>query len=318
MLFRDNGLCRWLGFDVGSVNGGVSSANAALELALMFKAKNIYLSGIDLCFMDGKSHLSGTEVEFDIEKSKPKWTKVTNNKGELVDTIPVWKRCHNEYEQAIHKWKAKNVYNLSERGAVINGVPLKSWGEVVETMTTDRHVVERIRKHLEKPSAEAAKAYDEHEAKTISFFKKAREELKKLFPLVEDQALIASRVEQDIVETCKTSPDWRTFFDVCLESSKGLEKPYKDAIHPIDKFRTHWFNTEEFAYSILDTLQADLYMMENRVAKINNSEVPEYKKLKGYMANHTMFLAKCGIYINWLIELLETKKRKKADIGDFA
>src|SRR3990167_6057270 len=121
MLLRTNGVCNFAGFPHGAVNGGGSAANCALELGYLFGCKKIIITGGDLCFIDGKSPVEGTQVEFDPEKSKEKWKQIPGNAGEDVTTIPVWQRCLNEYEMAIHKHRERGaqVWNASVKGARI-------------------------------------------------------------------------------------------------------------------------------------------------------------------------------------------------------
>jgi len=119
VVFRDNGVNRWTEYDPGSINGGVSSANAAVELAFMLgKKNNIIMAGIDLVFIDNKTHVEGTEVEFDVEKSRPKWIDIECNDGETRTSIPVWQRCQTEYNQGIYKHIKREckIYNTSALG----------------------------------------------------------------------------------------------------------------------------------------------------------------------------------------------------------
>ena len=86
-LFRKNGVCLFTGLNHGSIDGGVSSSNACFEMALKLGCKNIVMAGIDLCMIGGKTHTGDTQVEFDINRSKDKWTKVKTNSGK-EETIP--------------------------------------------------------------------------------------------------------------------------------------------------------------------------------------------------------------------------------------
>jgi len=128
MVYRANGICNWTGYEHAELNGGVSSANAGLQLAYELGAKEIVITGIDLCFIDNASHVPGTKVEFDIEKSRPLWKEVKTNEDKVATQIPVWKRCHGEYENSIIKYmrnRKLNVYNTNLKGAVIAGTTLK-------------------------------------------------------------------------------------------------------------------------------------------------------------------------------------------------
>lgn len=135
ILYRNNGICGWTELDHGQVNGGVSSANAGLELAWMLGCNTVITSGIDLGFINGNSHVAGTEVEFNIEKSKPKWDEIEDNSGGKITSIPVWIRCLREYEASIHKYnltRPMKVVNTSLKGAKIVGTELLPFDRAIE------------------------------------------------------------------------------------------------------------------------------------------------------------------------------------------
>ena len=100
--------------DHGFVDGGVSSGNAALELAFNLGCKDIFITGIDCATLDGKSHSNGTQVEIDINKGLQKKLMVECNDGKERETIPIWERCLNEYIFSISK-HLPNINNLINR-----------------------------------------------------------------------------------------------------------------------------------------------------------------------------------------------------------
>lgn len=286
MLFRENGVNNWTEYRHGAVNGGVSSANAAVELAYLFEPSCIVISGIDLCFMDNKSHVEGTEVEFDIEKSKPKWTEVKSNNGEMVTTIPVWKRCLNEYVGTIFKHQKKNIpiYNTSVNGAKIEGAELVTWGLVIDKMPADVSALATIKSKLKKPDLEREVHLLAKKEESVKFLEKARYEFEKLFLFVEDAMIGSKREEMKCISQLKASTDPVEFFNSVEQVKKSLAELYKEPCRQIDKVRNKYLVDKTFSELILDTCQLDLFQTENKVFSLKNKVPSEHERMKAYIA----------------------------------
>lgn len=304
MLFRDNGICRWTGYKPGSVNGGVSSANAALELAFLLGAKNIVLTGVDLCFMEGRSHVEGTEVEFDIEKSKPKWTEIPGNAGGTVTTIPVWNRCLNEYEQGIFRRPGQQVYNTSLKGARIEGTKVQAWKELADLFAGDVKPLEVVRRHLDKHTANYETTVNEKKKKSLEYLKAFRKDLKKLFLFMDDTMVTCRREEEKIVNQLKSS-DPKEYFAQVHALRTNLAEVYKEPCRQVDQFKFKHFTKMEFSELVLDICQLDLFQMENKMHGLKNTQPIEHERLKAYIGLHMSLYRLFETYTDRLIDLLE-------------
>jgi len=312
MLFRGNGVCKWSGYNPGEVNGGVSSANAALELAYLLGAKDIILSGVDLCFIDGRSHVEGTEVEFDPEKSKAKWHDVVGNSGQMVTTIPVWYRCLNEYMNTITRYDSQaTVYNTSKGGVKIVGTKFESsFDELAKKILNDKVETEapiaRLRKYLEKPTSGYLDTYNRNKASTIEFLQEMRHAIKKLLGNVDDLMLIAGREELKTIGQLKGYQDPVEFYANVASIRKSLSSVYQEPNRQIEAFKAKYFPDKLFNLVILDTIQNDFFSLENRVSALKNTIDTEHERLKVYAVLNTVFLRTVEYYCGEYIKLFES------------
>lgn len=309
-LFRNNGVCVFTGIKHGFVDGGVSSGNAALELALNLGFSNVFLAGIDLCMLDGKTHVEGTQVEFNPENSKAKWTKVETHEGKQEITIPVWIRCRNEYGQSIdkHNGKRKNIkiYQTSKRSAKILGAEFKSWEDSVRIFKEEVKIDEEIEKYREKISKE-----------DIDYFYKTVQE--------------AHDTIKDIAEACRITieleKDAQATFDNELE--KMIRKIKRDAgeknMHLVRSLRAVQPNIEKLAQNIsdvydtnfklkycpnkyyrtciMDILQHDVFLYENKVNSLANMRDFSDDKFLEYAVLTRDFLDKIEFYSDYFVRL---------------
>lgn len=308
MLFRDNGVCKWTGYEPGSVNGGVSSANAALELALLLGAKKIFLTGIDLCFLDGRSHVEGTQVEFDIDKSKPKWTDIPNNSGEMVKTIPVWARCLEEYRGALFKWagSGSKVYNTSLRGAHIQGAEPVSWEDAGQHFPKEIMPRERICKFLVLPSQSYKENFEKRVEDTKDMLGKVKEDIERLFSTVQDQMEIALREERKIMNAIKIPFEPVEFFNLFELARPDLRKIYEDPCRTIDAFKMKWLANPMFSDTLVDLSQSDYFQMENKLTQVHNSNMYEHERLKSYVKINLSYIRIVEFYANRILNMLTT------------
>lgn len=129
---------------------GVSIGEITLSLLLDMNIKNIYLLGTDLAFDEetGQSHFDGyinSKKDFNINDSridesiKNKKTSIDDffyvkgNKKEKVLTNRMFSLSINQYISTIENFKKfnQNIYNLSENGAFIEGIPYINKEEVI-------------------------------------------------------------------------------------------------------------------------------------------------------------------------------------------
>ena len=318
MLFRGNGVCNWSGFKPGEVNGGVSSANAALELAFLLGGKEIILAGVDLCFIDGKSHTPGTEVEFDVQKSKPKWSEIPGNSGP-VTTIPVWYRCLNEYLTTLTKYNGQaKVYNTSLNGAKIEGTTLvSSFDELAKRLSHDNKNGQEpttiIRHYLEKHTPHYMETYKKNKHDSITYLKEAKHELEKLLGNVEDLMLIAGREEARTLNQLKGYPEPYEFYLSLEGLKKSLGNVYREPNRQIDGYKQKYFTNRLFNIIVLDTIQADFFTLENKLNALQNTTRDEHDRLKSYTVLNLVFLRTVEYFLSQFINLFENGAKQDLD-----
>lgn len=98
---------------------GGTVAYMAIELAIYFKASNIYMVGIDLAYPLGTSHATGT---MDYRKKNTQHLPVTDGVcGKKVYTDRVFLVYKEQIENRIKKERNISFYNMSRIGARIEG-----------------------------------------------------------------------------------------------------------------------------------------------------------------------------------------------------
>lgn len=308
MCFRDNGVCLWSGFKPGSVNGGVSSANAAVELAFLFGCKDIVLTGVDLAFVDGKSHVSGTRVEFDINKSKPKWTKVETNDGEKADTIPVWERCRREYETAIvkHAGRGATVHNVSKKGAKISGTNVTDWETLAGHFKTEHNYIAEIKASIKPIDQAEVDAFEKCRQEGLDYLKRFKNAYDELNSNLSDGMMIAEREEAKLIRTAVTSTDPIEFWQQVRSMENGLVKVYGDVEKQHSAFANEFYRTRLFSLTLLDICQLDYFTTENKTGALVNTLPTEHERLKLYVKHQWALSVIFGYYADRLIQDLET------------
>ena len=308
MVFRSNGICNWTGYKHAGLNGGVSSANAALQLAYELGASEIVITGIDLCFIDNKSHVTGTKVEFDIEKSKPHWKTVKNNLGEEVTQIPVWKRCHGEYENSIIKYKRSRklkIYNTSLKGVPIHGTEVKRWHELGSLFQKLCDPIKRLKKHLYKFPDSEKERFDKKIVDSIAYLNKVKKSLKEVFNSLDDSINNNLREEQKCILQLRSQYEPREYFRILQDVLKSLKEIYNMPAKVIDDFKSEFYNDYEFTQLISDTLQLDIFKVENKIRSLKNVIPTDHERMKQYVLLHSQIFRLIDYYAGETIALLE-------------
>lgn len=312
LLFRQNGVCLFSELSHGFVDGGVSSGNAALELAINLGAKNIILSGIDLAFgKDGKTHVDGTQVEFNINKSKEKWTDIDSNNGGKVKTIPVWERCRNEYMQSIDKHTKKGrtfkVINTSIDGAVIPLTEVKEWKDITNMFETPFNAKEFIESNRSKLPQEEIDNFNKKIQEAIPKMKDMSNSIAIAIGLAEDARKTANREIHKMIEHVKISArDDYEIIRMLRANAANLEKLWHGAVDQIDmNFKQKVYIDYLFRVLIFDVLQLDLYHYENSInGTINTNEYLD-ERYYAYTQLSVEFMTKCKIYTDMFVELFQ-------------
>lgn len=315
-LFRTNGVCTWSGWDVGSVDGGVSSANACLELAYRLGCRNIVMAGVDLCFIDNKTHVEGTQVEFDPEKSRKKWKTIKGNSGD-VTSIPVWMRCLHEYSGTIDKHGAvANVYNTSLNGAFIAGTKVKPWSELEPVFQKHTYAKQKLEKHLEPTEfkMEGVNSFVENKAKMAENLEKALEDMEKTLINIKDQYLLASREEEKILYQTAGIFDPTDYFSNTKHTLRNLATSFQECCRQIDAYKNRWYNEPLFRYCLLDIAQLSYFTTENMVGSLVNIVDHEHERLKSYIKYNTMFWGELRWIMKRLIGVMKNGADQSTDI----
>lgn len=317
IAFRNNGINNFCGVPHKQINGGVSAANAAIEVAWELGCKDIILSGIDCCFIDGKTHLSGTTVEFNVNASKGKWEKIINNSGEEVETIPVWKRCLGEYIQSVSKYKQKtntNVINTSLKGAQIIGTKLMPFSETEKYYNGTYDVVTRIRDNATKISEEDKKKFLDKKQNALDHLKGVKVDITKMFAFLEDTMKNASREEYKTMEQMKAHYNPEDYFaNVHQIINISLEQVYAKACKEVEELKLKLYPDKIFSDIVLDTAQLDLFKMENKINSLPNKQPIIYQRHKTFISVQTNFWRVVLFYVDALIDLFENGGTLAAD-----
>ena len=309
-LFRQNGVCIFTELSHATNDGGVSSGNAALELAINFGARNIILSGIDLCFIDGKTHVDGTQVEFNINKSKDKWFEVESNDGKKVTTIPVWERCRNEYTQSIDKWIRKgkniNVINTSTQGAYIPLTKVSKIEDLSALFNNSVDIHSIIEKNRSKISQEEKDKFDAKIKTTLVKAKEYLEQVNIAIGLAEDAKRTADRELQKLVnQFTMSSKDPYELIRSLRSNAANYEKLWSTVSDAYDQnFKNKLYIEPLFRVLIFDVLQLDLYHVENAISALANTVNDPDERHFGYYHLTKEFAIKVKFYLEMFIELL--------------
>jgi len=317
LAYRDNGVCRWTDYDPGCINGGVSAANACMEAAIVLGCKRIILNGIDCVFVNDKSHMDGTTVEFDIQKSKSKWSKLATNDGKEATTIPVWKRTHGEYAGQIfkHELKGKKIeyVNTSLKGAVIGGAPYKPWSDLKDWLSEEVDPVSRLSTLIKEPEAGVADKLNKTKEETHHFLKRFKKGLSKLFREVDDAMAIATREEHKIMLQMRSYSHPVDFFVDRQRMMQNLIKPYQGPCQLIDSFKKKWYAEELFMQLFLDTCQLDHFQIENKIAALRNKVEVEHERLRYYTSYHMGIFRTFEFYLDKFLDMFENGVNQTPD-----
>jgi len=275
----------------------------------MLGGRKIILTGIDLCFVDGASHVKGTKVEFDLNKSKPLWTKVENNSGEMVDTIPVWRRCHEEYVNATIKYANKGtkqeVLNTSLVGVHIHGTKLVGWDELESLFKSPSFAIKKIRKHMSDSTREDLVKFGDNKTHALKRLRELDNDLKELFNTLDDFYENNAREEQKIIAQLRTIYDPMEFFRTVENFKMALKTLYTNPCKPIDAFKSRWYLDKDFSNLILDTVQLDTFKSENRTNSLRNHVKMDFERLKMYGSIHMQLFRVIKFYVGQMILIME-------------
>ena len=301
MIFRSNGVCMWTGLKPGQVNGGVSAANVALELAYNLGCRDIYMTGIDVAFSpEGRSHTENTRVEIDIERSRNKWIKVKSNNGGEVTTIPIWERCRNEYRQAIVKKErslSHNVFNTSRNGAYIEGTKVVKWEDLEQNFKiTEKSPLGMVNELATPFTDEERSLIPKAHEETARFLKALLSDLRQTFLDYEDMYQTAGAEAEKLRKRLSTEESSRDYFISTGQAFKAIESLQDGCSRIIDNFRNRYFNHPLFRLVLLDILQLNFFNTENAVNQLFNLIDYQFERLYKYNKINYQFLKEVEYY----------------------
>lgn len=306
-LMRTNGVCVYTEIKQhGTVNGGVSSGNAALEIAFMLKSKNIFLTGIDMVEVDGKTHVDGTQVEYNIKESMKKGTvKIECNDGVVRETTKIYNRCYNEYFQAIDKHNTKydfNVYNTSSKGLNIKNTTYKPWTELLDKFKREVNASELIDKHKGKIGNKTVKAFKEKIKKTKQLLLDVRASVVITESLVSEAQRSCDRECKKMTTFIQSENEGFAIYEELKKQEANFEKLWFNVVDAYDhNFKNKWLNSMDFRIMFLDILQLDTYFYENQVHSLSNLIDKNSSKYKEYTIITKRWMEKIKLYCDEFI-----------------
>jgi hypothetical protein len=125
---------RYVTTDLPVFESGPSITNVVLDMLHKMGCDPILIVGMDMSYTDNKLYCDGTQFNQDIRETN--MLQMQNNKGEMCYTEPSFISMRNWFEEYVARVKP-NVFNCTERGLVIKGIPNRSLDE----FTFDREVV---------------------------------------------------------------------------------------------------------------------------------------------------------------------------------
>jgi hypothetical protein len=312
-LLRHNGVCMFTEFKSHAfVDGGVSAGNAAMEIAMNLGCKNIILTGIDLAFIDGKSHTEGTQVEFNIEKSKDKWVKIKDNSGNDTTTIPVWLRCLNEYTMSIDKHKnllnkSFNIFNTSEKGAPIEGTEFVKFDDIrIQVLNDVEDVLSKIKALRKAPDQTEIDAFEAKIGKTLIELKELKEQVTIAESLAEDAKKTTERELDKMFKRMMSDLGDKPyeFIRAIRSNTHNYEKLWGSVADAYDQnFLKKCYASQTFRVLVFDILQLDLYQYDNaRNSLYNLLDNPDERHYEFYRLTKD-FIIKVNWYLDKMIEL---------------
>jgi len=310
-LFRSNGACMFTTIDHAKVDGGVSSGNAAIETALVLGCKNIFLTGLDCCKDDkGRTHTSGTQVEFNINNSKAKHSNIKCNDGKERVTCPVWVRTWNEYGQSIAKHMRKRqdikVYNTATEGAVLGHTTFKPWCELGDLFTTKRNATAVFRAHRHKITDKEKARFSKTMGEALTISKEFLESLETVEGLAVDAMRTFTRETEKIIGTCQLENEGYDLVKELRKHTANYTKLLHNCVDTYDQnFKVKWYNNPFVRIFFFDVLQLDVYFYENEIASFRNKYDEVDERYFEYCKVTKMLIGKFKYYAKNLIKVLE-------------
>ena len=172
----------WNSSEENSSSPGPTVIHSALHQIVFMKAKKVYLSGVEMCFQQEKTHFSGSAEneagKFALQKDLP---TVKTYSGEIADTSQAFAMGVDTLENLVNSYveigRDTQIYNTSPFAAKVEGIPFKDLSEIVLEEQSDLpEMLLNLNESLKLPISSRYA----HQEKVLSILEGKNELLKKV------------------------------------------------------------------------------------------------------------------------------------------
>lgn len=187
-----------------SSSPGPTVIHSALHQAVFMGAKNVYLTGVDLCFYQGKTHASGS-AESEIGKLGVKnLTTVETYSGEMAETDQPFANGVSSLAFLVKGYETYapdcRVYNLSPYAAKVEGVEYRDKETVqLEEQSSKKALMGEINSVLDVDM----KALFNHQKASLKVLQKERQQLREAIKLSEEGIKQVAKYQEDPTDSSR-------------------------------------------------------------------------------------------------------------------
>ena len=182
---------------IGDIDFGGSVSTNAINLAEKMGAKNIFLTGQDLCFTDGLAHCKGAVLEERLNFKENRYNRrEKHNYHQLyslprieIPTINQKMEITNDKMLIFKKWienkkKTSKWYNLNTKGVVLKGIEKINLKSFYSSKFINKEKIQKIKQKIDSKSS-----------KNQYYFKEFFQEIKSLLLNLDSFELLIQRAE---------------------------------------------------------------------------------------------------------------------------
>jgi len=194
----------WGESEENSSSPGPTVIHSALHQAVFMGAKNVYLTGVDLCFYNGQTHASGS-AESEIGKLGVKHlTQVETYSGDMAETDQAFSSGVDALAWLVKGYETHSpdcrIYNLSRFAAKVNGISyLDKSGVILDGLSSKLDVMQELNQTLKID----LKTMLKHQQVNLKAFQKKRLMLKDAIKLAEQGLKLTEQYHQDTPDSEK-------------------------------------------------------------------------------------------------------------------
>lgn len=205
-----NDILKKLDINTNKFITGGSVANLALDFAVWMNSSSIVLLGQDLCYTEDKLYAEGAIHQTKM-KNKNNYVKLTDIYGEDVYTGDIFLNYKNWFEDYVNVFNVKkDIYNCTEGGLNIEGIPNKRFEEIIESKMLKEYDIENtlISLAIEEVDIDI----DKYEKIREYYYKDVKESIK----ISKQRLKLLDELQEDI--------EFNKEFDKLIKQTKKLEK----------------------------------------------------------------------------------------------